>query len=287
MTDQPKSTHPAAAAHQLVQGRCPACRGASLFLGSGGHVTCARLDCPNPCAVDDQLHREPRATAAPQVAECPGHEDCERCDVIDPCPCCGVAYRSGRWVTAAGEPFVPRFTAHPVTPEMEQAATERARQAAEASERSAARFAAHGGIIGAPREESLRTTPDNPLRRRLAEALAGHAGSAAFLADGSEWEHARAAWNAHADAALSVLKAELDRLARAEQELARYAEADSADAAAGAYAGRAEEAERQRDQLAAALSEVLAQTPALSVVKSDKARWQTILDSCQPKEPTP
>lgn len=38
-----------------VQGRCPACGGASLFLGDGGHVTCRRLDCPNPCAVDDLL----------------------------------------------------------------------------------------------------------------------------------------------------------------------------------------------------------------------------------------
>jgi hypothetical protein len=57
MTDLPASTAPAAAAHPLVQGRCPACNGASLFLGSGGYVTCARLDCPDPCAADDQLHR--------------------------------------------------------------------------------------------------------------------------------------------------------------------------------------------------------------------------------------
>ncbi|MFC8008712.1 DUF6085 family protein [Streptomyces cinereoruber] len=40
-----------------VQGYCPACRGESLFLGSGGHVTCSRLDCPAPTAVDDLLHR--------------------------------------------------------------------------------------------------------------------------------------------------------------------------------------------------------------------------------------
>lgn len=47
-------------------------------------------------------------------------------------------------------PAVPRFTARPVTPEMERAATERARQAAADSERSAAWFAANGGVIGAP-----------------------------------------------------------------------------------------------------------------------------------------
>ena len=53
-----------------------------------------------------------------------------------------------------------------------------------------------------------------PLRQRIAEALAGHAGSKAFLADGHEWEHARSAWYAHADAVLAELKPELDALAQ-------------------------------------------------------------------------
>jgi hypothetical protein len=60
----PASTAPAAAAHPLVQGRCPACNGASLFLGSGGYVTCSRLDCPNPTAADEQLHTHPAAEDA-------------------------------------------------------------------------------------------------------------------------------------------------------------------------------------------------------------------------------
>ncbi|MGP3752179.1 hypothetical protein [Streptomyces sp. IBSNAI001] len=51
----------------------------------------------------------------------------------------------------------------------------------------------------------MTMTPADQLRNKIAEALAGHAGSKAFLADGREWEHARAAWYAHADAALSVL----------------------------------------------------------------------------------
>lgn len=38
-----------------VQGQCPGCGGNSLFLGSGGFVTCARLDCPAPCAATDLL----------------------------------------------------------------------------------------------------------------------------------------------------------------------------------------------------------------------------------------
>jgi hypothetical protein len=41
-----------------VQGRCPACRWSSLFLGDGGHVTCSRLECPNPSLADDLLHAE-------------------------------------------------------------------------------------------------------------------------------------------------------------------------------------------------------------------------------------
>lgn len=39
-----------------VAGRCPACGGESLML-TDGHVTCRRLDCTDPCAVDDWLHR--------------------------------------------------------------------------------------------------------------------------------------------------------------------------------------------------------------------------------------
>ena len=38
-----------------VSGRCPACGGSSLFVAVGGHVTCARADCPAPTAVADQL----------------------------------------------------------------------------------------------------------------------------------------------------------------------------------------------------------------------------------------
>jgi hypothetical protein len=38
-----------------VDGRCPACSSHSLFLGSGGFVTCARLDCPDPSAAADLL----------------------------------------------------------------------------------------------------------------------------------------------------------------------------------------------------------------------------------------
>lgn len=42
-----------------VAGQCPGCGSASLFVGSGGHVTCAVLGCKDPCAADRLLHGEP------------------------------------------------------------------------------------------------------------------------------------------------------------------------------------------------------------------------------------
>ena len=51
---------------ERVQGRCPACRGTGLFLGSGGHVTCPRVDCPNPTAADDLLHQRAHDRAVEQ-----------------------------------------------------------------------------------------------------------------------------------------------------------------------------------------------------------------------------
>ncbi|WP_327376224.1 DUF6085 family protein [Streptomyces sp. NBC_01216] len=40
-----------------VQGRCPACGKTSLFLGEGGYVTCARLDCLHPEAATELLEQ--------------------------------------------------------------------------------------------------------------------------------------------------------------------------------------------------------------------------------------
>lgn len=51
-------------------------------------------------------------------------------------------------------------------------------------------------------------------RQRYAEALAGHAGSKAFLADGDEWDHMRSVWLAHAD----VVIREADEELRAQQD---------------------------------------------------------------------
>jgi len=40
---------------ERVQGYCPMGCGEMLFLGEGGHVTCSKLDCSNPAAVDEIL----------------------------------------------------------------------------------------------------------------------------------------------------------------------------------------------------------------------------------------
>jgi hypothetical protein len=53
----PSSIVPLASGLPLVQGNCPACRGASLFLGDGGYVTCSRIDCPEPDAATTVLER--------------------------------------------------------------------------------------------------------------------------------------------------------------------------------------------------------------------------------------
>ncbi|MFF7631430.1 hypothetical protein [Streptomyces cyaneofuscatus] len=65
-----------------------------------------------------------------------------------------------------------------------------------------------------PADTTPADRPADQLRAAMAEALAGHAGSKAFLADGHEWEHARTGWYAHADAALSVLPAAALAVAR-------------------------------------------------------------------------
>lgn len=43
------------------RGRCPMGCGETLFLGSGGYITCSWVKCPNPTAVSDLLleHADP------------------------------------------------------------------------------------------------------------------------------------------------------------------------------------------------------------------------------------
>lgn len=64
MSDMPSApntkgltAHPSrvAAFMPIVRGTCPACGLKSLFLASGGYVTCASLSCPRPGAASDLL----------------------------------------------------------------------------------------------------------------------------------------------------------------------------------------------------------------------------------------
>lgn len=56
-TETPSSTAPLAAGLPLVKGNCPACRRASLFLGTGGYPTCSNLDCTEPDAATTVLEQ--------------------------------------------------------------------------------------------------------------------------------------------------------------------------------------------------------------------------------------
>jgi hypothetical protein len=53
----PSSTAPLAAGFPLVKGNCPACRHASLFLGTGGYPTCSNHECPEPDAATTVLEQ--------------------------------------------------------------------------------------------------------------------------------------------------------------------------------------------------------------------------------------
>lgn len=68
----PASTETIATHHPDVAGRCPACgSNGTLFLGSGGYVTCSVSYCPNPSAAADLLLPTP-ATVTEQVEVKPG-----------------------------------------------------------------------------------------------------------------------------------------------------------------------------------------------------------------------
>ncbi|MFC5802769.1 DUF6085 family protein [Streptomyces formicae] len=60
-----------------VQGKCPACGKTSLFLGSGGYVTCSRIECPEPDAASTVLERQP-ARCAPTPAPFTGERPAGR-----------------------------------------------------------------------------------------------------------------------------------------------------------------------------------------------------------------
>ncbi|MGF0163113.1 DUF6085 family protein [Streptomyces koyangensis] len=49
--------------HPDVQGRCPGCGGATLFLANGGYITCSSLHCPTPDAATTLLERLPTREA--------------------------------------------------------------------------------------------------------------------------------------------------------------------------------------------------------------------------------
>lgn len=51
----PKVSHGVATGFPFVQGECPACGVRSLFVGSGGYITCSSLECTDPCSPSKAL----------------------------------------------------------------------------------------------------------------------------------------------------------------------------------------------------------------------------------------
>jgi hypothetical protein len=171
-----------------------------------------------------------------------------------------------------------RFTARPVDPELERAATERAVQAAEESARAAAWIDAHSGPAtsgnaptlnnpgekftpGVKGSEGLRDRVDNAIGQALDDdpmhtltdlqqrltttvcaALRPELDALAALRQVARGYCPRCG---RGDAAPTVddWEQQKGRADRAEAELRHYTEAESADAAAGSYAHRAEHAE--------------------------------------------
>jgi hypothetical protein len=62
----PASTAPLASGLPLVKGNCPACRRASLFLGTGGYPTCANHECTEPDAATTVLEQYAREAHPPE-----------------------------------------------------------------------------------------------------------------------------------------------------------------------------------------------------------------------------
>lgn len=90
-------------------------------------------------------------------------------------------------------PAQHHFTAHPVTPQMERAATERARQAAVEGARSAAWFAAHHAPDAIPvlLAEYQQLTADLAALRAVARGYCPHCGRGDAAPTVEDWERER------------------------------------------------------------------------------------------------
>lgn len=215
-----------------VQGRCPACGGASLFVGSGGYITCSRIECPEPDAVDKLLHGD----AQDQLARALGRERAAR--VI-----AHTLHTHGHTLAAVQSMTDEQLLAVPGIQEASLALI-RARIPAPAAT-----------------EATEPTTITDPewLRQQYAAAIWERQNPGRSYVDCEyRW---KADAEADADAVMRVRDRHLaqlrQRLQLADADLADWAAAESADAAAGSYAHRAEDAEQQRDQLAGVLAEAL------------------------------
>lgn len=85
-----------------VQGRCPACKNTTLFLGEGGYVTCGWDACPNRVLADELLHFTEWPPEAIEAAVTALTDYCDTHDVWNDADMAGVMLAAA-WETLTGD----------------------------------------------------------------------------------------------------------------------------------------------------------------------------------------
>jgi hypothetical protein len=192
---------------------------------------------------------------------------------------------------------VPRFTAHPVTPEMERAATARARQAAADSERSNEWLAATGGVIGTPScsPNNPETEPNNPaaptppsIHTRIARAIHRYDNHHGLSGNDLPGNHHRG----EADAVLTELKRELAALATYENAITWHTDCLSCARVLDSCIRETERAEKAEGALREVLDRllpvhasgnVIGYEPPLPIEGATIDRWRAVLEEQRPE----
>jgi hypothetical protein len=291
--DQPVTKQPLPSINARdIRGHCPACGHPTLQVGEGGHLVCVLMDCPKPEAADELLHGVPACNAPgpwgdAHTCQLPaGHRDDHK------------AHDGCGWVDEQAAAQHPEpVTTEPASndwPSRRAGLRDDIAAALEAADYSG--NMRRGDLADAIMPVFYRAWPWLQAEAEDAVDIARlRADKTALQAALTDTLTVRRQHIGRITRRAAELEAERDRLAT---ELRWYAEAESADAAAGSYALRAEHAEQQRDQLADTLRQVLAKFHPVHtadrrtvkghtarVTPADHERWTAMLG--QQPEPSP